>query len=99
MTYEPDLDPIRKSSREADRFNTAWMKNGEKLTWLQRIGFAVFSFLLVTFGVLFGSIAASGIRSGNVLGAVGWSIPTLIFIVPGIMGLRNVLRFPPVNRN
>jgi hypothetical protein len=99
MTYEPDLDPIRKSSRETNRFNIAWMKNGGKLTWLQRIGFAAISFLLVTFGVVFGTIAASGVRSGNVLEAIGWSIPTLIFVVPGLIGLRNVLRFPPVHRN
>jgi hypothetical protein len=75
------------------------MKNGEKLTWLQRIGFAVFSFVLFASGVLFGTFAASSVRDENVLEAIGWSIPTLIFIVPGVMGLRNVLRFPPTHRN
>jgi hypothetical protein len=99
MIHERDLDPIRKSSRETNSFNIAWMKNGEKLTWLQRIGFAVFSFVFFASGVLFGTFAASSVRDENVLGAIGWSIPTLIFIIPGIMGLRNTLRFPLGNKN
>ena len=98
MTYEPDLHPIRKSSREANSFNFAWMKNGEKLTWLQRIGFAVFSLIFFASGVLFGIFAVSSVRDENVLGAIGWTIPALILIVPGIMGLKNVFRLPPVNR-
>jgi hypothetical protein len=99
MPYESDFDPIRKSEREANRFNSAWLKNGKRLTWLERIGFAVISFLFFTFGIYFGTLAAIYIRDGGVLGAIGWSIPALIFIVPGILGLRNVCRFQPVDRN
>jgi hypothetical protein len=99
MPHEPDFDPIRKSSREANGFNSAWMKNGERLTWLQRIGFTVISFFFFTFGIYFGTLAASYIRDWRVLGAIGWSIPALIFVVPGILGLMNVCRFQPVDRN
>ena len=93
MLDSPDHDPIRRSRQEADPFNVAWMKNGEKLSWLQRIGFAVFSLFFFSAGLLFGSFAVSDIRNGEFLGAIGWSVPTLIFLVPGIFGLRNVLRF------
>jgi hypothetical protein len=93
MTYSPDYDPIRRSRHEADSFNVVWMKNGERMNWLQRIGFAVFSFLFFSAGLLFGTFALNYIRTGRLLGAIGWSVPALIFLVPGILGLRNVLRF------
>jgi hypothetical protein len=44
MNEAPDFDPIRKSMREGQTFNLAWMKSGEKMTWMQRIGFAIISF-------------------------------------------------------
>jgi hypothetical protein len=89
----PDYDPIRRSRQEAGPFNVAWMKSGEKLSWLQRFGFAVISFFFFSAGLLFGSFAFNDIRHGEFLGAIGWSVPTLIFLFPGIFGLRNVLRF------
>lgn len=95
MPHEPDFDPIRKSWRESNRFNSAWLKNGQRLSWPQRIGFAVISLIFFAFGIYFSTLAASDIRYGEVLGALGWSIPALIYIVPGILGLRNVCRFQP----
>jgi hypothetical protein len=99
MPHESDFDPIRKSAREAHRFNSAWLRNGERLTWLQRIGFAVISLFFFMAGIYFGTLAASDIGSGEVLGACGWSAPALIFIVPGILGLKNVCRFRPADRH
>jgi len=93
MTDSPDYDPIRRSRQEADRFNVAWLKNGEELSWLQRIGFAVFSLFFFSAGLFFGTLAVTDIHDGEFVGAIGWSVPTLIFLVPGILGLRNVLRF------
>jgi hypothetical protein len=83
VTDSPDYDPIRRSRQEADRFNVAWMKNGEKLSWVQRIGFAVISFVFFSAGLLFGTLAVNDIRNGEFLGAIGWSVPTLIFLVLG----------------
>lgn len=93
MTHNSDHDPITKSRYEPDRFNVAWLKTGEKLTPFQRIGFGVFSLFFLAAGVVFGACAFDSIRHGHVLGACGWSIPTLIYIIPGALGLRNVLRF------
>jgi hypothetical protein len=88
-----DFNPITRSKYEADRFNVAWLKNGEELNWLKRIGFALFSLFFLLAGVCFGALAINSIRHGEVLGACGWSIPTLIYGVPGALGIRNVLRF------
>jgi hypothetical protein len=93
MSYEPDLDPIRKSSGEANSFNNAWMKHGERLTWTQRIGFAIFSFVCLSFGIYFGTDAVNEFRSGNVWWGIGFCLPTLILLVPGVLGLKNALRF------
>jgi hypothetical protein len=93
LPHDPGFDPIRKSHREADSFNVAWWKNGEKLTWVQRIGFAVISLSFFSAGLIFGVNAMNYARDWNLLGAAGWSVPALLFIVPGILGLRSVLRF------
>jgi hypothetical protein len=51
MNEAPDYDPIRKSWRENQTFNVAWMKNGERLTWVQRVGFAIVSLCFFAFGL------------------------------------------------
>ena len=58
--HESDFDPIRKSAREAHRFNDAWLKNGERLTWLQRISFAVGSLFFFMAGIY---ISARSLRA------------------------------------
>jgi hypothetical protein len=93
MPHSSDHNPITKSRYEADRFNVAWLKDGEKLSLFQRIGFGMFSLFFLFAGVFFGALAFNAIRKGDVLSACGWSIPTLIYIIPGSLGLRNVLRF------
>ena len=63
------------------------------MTWAQRIGFAVFSFVLFAPGVLFVLLALKDTLGGEILGAIGWLIPGVVCIIPGLLGLRNVLRF------
>ena len=93
MSHGSDHHPITKSRYEPDRFNVAWLRNGERLTLLERIGFTVLSLFILCPGVEFGASALNAIREGHVLGACGWGIATLIFVVPSTLGLRSVLRF------
>jgi hypothetical protein len=86
-------DPLAKSRYEANRFNVAWMRDGERLNWVQRIGFATISLVTFFMGLIWGALAVNDVRKGSLIGAFGWSIACLIFIVPGSLGLRNVLRF------
>jgi len=95
-----DHDPIRRSWRESHSFNLAWFKHGERLTWTQRIGFAVISlfFLLAGLISLFSIVADMLEDSTRWLGIL-WDlclalIFTLVFLLPGILGIRNVVRFP-----
>jgi hypothetical protein len=98
MTQTPDYDPIRKSWREAGSFNLAWLKNGEKMTWMQRIGFATMSFIVFSSGLLVETLAINSLLNGEFLSlgtvaVVGGIAVGLFVLVLGVLGLRNVLRF------
>jgi hypothetical protein len=69
MSHSSDHDPATQNRYGPDRFNVAWLKDGEKLTSFQRIGFGVFSLFLLFAGVFFGAAAFNAIREGHVLGA------------------------------
>lgn len=98
MEHLPDYDPIRKSHREANSLNVAWFKHGEKLTWMQRIGFSVMSLVVFASGLLLETLALNSLLKGDLLSLstlaiVGGLIMGLFALVLGILGLRNVLRF------
>jgi hypothetical protein len=98
MKDAPDHDPLRKSWRESDRFNFAWLRNGEKLTWTQRIGFAVFSFIIFSSCLLFETLSINSLLHGELLSAdtliIIFGIAAgLVMLILGLFGLRNVLRF------
>jgi hypothetical protein len=94
----PDYDRLRKSCWREDPFNRAWLKDGEKLSWMQRIGFAVVSFIFLFIGLFIATMALNTLLKGELLSAgtllAVCGIPLgLFFLVVGILGLRNVLRF------
>jgi hypothetical protein len=98
MTNIPDYDPIRKSWREAGSFNIAWLRGGEKLTWTQRIGFAILSFLVFSSGLLVETLAINSLINGDLLSLgtlaiIGGIVIGLVTLALGLLGLRNVLRF------
>jgi hypothetical protein len=92
-------DPIQRSWLEAPSFNTAWVKHGERLTWVQRIGFAIFSLTIFGSGLFVESQALASLIHGDlfslgeVMAFVG-ALAGLLFVIPGALGIRNVLRFP-----
>jgi hypothetical protein len=94
-----DLDPIRRSHREAPAFNRAWLRDGSQLTWLQRVGFAVFSLFFLGVGLyadatLIGSLLHGPLVSvESALDICLISLASVVFLIPGAVGLRNVLRF------
>jgi hypothetical protein len=82
MNHVPDYDPIRKTPRDGRTFNIAWMKGGENMTWTQRIGFAIFSFVLFSSGFLVETVAINSIRNGEFL-----SLDTLASLCGILAGL------------
>ena len=89
----PDHDPLEKAKREAPSFNRAWLKDGEKLTTLQRAGFTIFSLLWLAFGLYLARPAVILARNHDFMTVI--LVPVCLgFLTFGIPGLRNVLRFP-----
>jgi hypothetical protein len=94
MEHLPDYDPTRKSW-EGDRFNVLWLKHGEQMTLIQRIGFAVISFAMFSFGLFVETIAIHSLFEGELLsvgtlGSVFAIVTGLFILVFGTLGLRNV---------
>jgi hypothetical protein len=98
MSDAPDYDPIRKSWREGKIIDRAWLKDGERLTWTQRIGFAILSLCIFSAGLFLATSAIAFLRDGDLfsldsVGAVIGVVGGTCCLTLGILGLRNVLRF------
>jgi len=85
-------DPLEAVRKEAPVFNKAWMKNGESMPLIQRIGFTVFSLLSCLCGAWMTSGAIQSFREDDPYGLF-FAAASVVFVVPGALGLRNVLRF------
>ena len=75
----PDHDPLLKSQREAPSFNAGWLKNGEKMSMTQRIGFLIVSLSTVGSGLWVVFVAISFLHRMDVLA------PDDIFVAVGIL--------------
>jgi hypothetical protein len=98
MSEAPDYDPIRKSWREGKIIDHFWLRDGEKLTWMQRIGYALVSLCIFSAGLLLAASAIASLRDGDLfsldsVGAVIGVVGGICVLTLGILGLRNVLRF------
>jgi hypothetical protein len=90
-------DPIRASWREAPDFNKAWLRNGESLRPMQRVGFVLISILFLCFALFCSNACRLNIVEGTVKdGGLFWSyffgLATLIFSYLACAGLKNALK-------
>jgi hypothetical protein len=85
-------DPIQAVRTQSSSFNTAWLRNGESLSILQRTGFAIISLLFTAVGLYLVRFAVMFARQRDFMTLIfgGCSVGFLIF---GVLGLKNVLRF------
>jgi hypothetical protein len=93
LTGDPGYGPLLRTERETPSFNRAWLKDGEKLTVLQRAGFTIFSLFFLAVGLVLAGYAAMAYEDGSFFALVV-ALVCLFFMAIGILGLRNVLRFP-----
>jgi hypothetical protein len=85
-------DPVQAVRTQSRSFNAAWLKNGESLSILQRTGFAIFSLLFTSVGLYLVRFAIMFAKQRDFMTLIfgGCSAGFLVF---GILGLKNVLRF------
>ena len=84
MSDAPDYDLIRKSWREGKLIDRAWLKDGERLTWTQRIGFAILSLCIFSAGLFLAAFAIAFLRDGDLfsLDSIGAVIGVVeVFVV------------------
>jgi hypothetical protein len=89
-------DPLQAAESQSNSFNTLWLKNGEAMTLTQRIGCLMFSLLFFACGLFAGQSSVIEIRGADGTSwffGVFFALVSLFFLVFGVLGLRNVLRF------
>jgi hypothetical protein len=86
-------DPLEYTRRESLSFNRMWLKNGERLTPVQRTGFAIFSLMFCAGGVFLADGSLMSIDDGANFFAFFMGIGSIFFLVFGLLRLRNILRF------
>jgi hypothetical protein len=91
-------DPIQTARSQAPSFNSAWLKNGESLTMVQRIGFTVISLANIAGGLFVLRIVLFMLKSGprtatDLIFLAGGALVSVFFLILGCLGCRNVLRF------
>lgn len=92
----PGHDPLQAAAGQTDLFNRSWMKNGESMTLLQRVGYTIFSLLFFDIGLSLCQPTMIDLRGGDAMSlcfALMFALASLFFLVFGVLGLRNVLRF------
>ena len=87
-----DHDPLELVKRDAPAFNRAWLKQGESMPLVQRIGFTAISLFscLVGLYMLRDSVLRFLSEDASFIFSALFSAACLFF---GWLGLANVLRF------
>jgi hypothetical protein len=91
-----EYDPLQAANRQTHSFNRSWLKDGESMTLTQRIGHTLFSLLYFGIGLYLLQPMMIDLRSSGAMSLVFtalFGVASLFFLVFGILGLRNVLRF------
>ena len=89
-------DPIQALWTQSGVFHTAWFKNGESLSTLQRAGYTALSLLFLGIALYLSHDAVMFAREGDFMGVIFTVIfggSSLGFLIASSLGLRNVLRF------
>jgi hypothetical protein len=89
-------DPLQTAAGQSDVFNRSWLKNGESMNLVQRIGYTIFSLFFFGAGLFLCQSAMIELRSGienSLVFAALFALASFFFLVFGVLGLRNVLRF------
>jgi hypothetical protein len=85
-------DPLRTARVDSGGFNRSWLKNGESMPPVQRIGYAIVSLAFIGAGLFLLNAGREVMRSGDAMYFL-WFLGSLSFLSLGVLGLRNVLRF------
>jgi len=86
-------DPIQQIATDSPRFASSWLKDGQNLTGLQRLGHAAISIAYISAGTFCANGAKVNFQEGTVFMALFFSLATMFFFFFALKGLQNILRF------
>ena len=95
----PSIDPIRKARAESPTVTESWLKRGERLTTVQRIGHGLLSFTYIGAGTMFAQATYEDFKDRAPLFVFFFGLASAFFFFFGFKGMRNVLRFKPAHRS
>jgi hypothetical protein len=78
---------------QAGTFNRYWLKDGQSLNGVQRVGYGLFSLMFIAFGTLCGTGLWLSWQDGDVVWCLLWAIGTVPLLFFGGLGLINIFRF------
>ncbi len=93
MTGNQKYDPIRAVRTNSQKVNQAFLKNGEALNPLQRIGIIMISLMVIGWAVYFGFDAADAFSDSSPRFPICAGM-SLFGLTIGALAIRNALRFP-----
>lgn len=89
----PGLDPLQNVRDQAVDFNATWLKHGESMLLIQRVGFIALSIISIASAVWMGSAARDSFLEGGLFFVLFYATAALFLMTFGILGLMNALRF------
>ena len=93
----PSISPLQTSWRDSRKVDWLWMRDGYKLTPVQRIGFASISLIALVVGVSFLEEALSFLFRKDIQ-ALLWCPASAVFLYLGFRGLLNSMSFRRTHR-
>jgi predicted phage tail protein len=86
-------DPIKKSLFESPRFTYSWLKDGQRLSGIQRFGYGLLSSAYLLMAAFFIYMAILSHLDGSRLSALMAGMLAALLLFLGVKGMRNVLTF------
>jgi hypothetical protein len=93
QSFEVQGDPVQRISAESPVLASSWLKGGQNLTPMQRVGHFLILVSYLGAGLFCAYGAKLNFQEGTVFMALLFSFASLFFFFFSAKGLQNILRF------
>jgi hypothetical protein len=86
-------NPLREAAINSPTLTESWLKGGESLSLVQRVGHGLFSMVFIGIGLFLGGSCWDGVQASDFFNVLFFGGASLFFLYFGLRGMRNVFRF------
>jgi hypothetical protein len=86
------FDPVKQISTDSPRLAASWLRDGQNLTLLQRVGHGLISLAYIGAGAAATGGAKLNFQEGTIFMALLFSSIAIFFFFFGAKGLQNIFR-------